>query len=80
MHMDGRPCGYCGEPLPAGVDRRARQYRNDHFQTCEAAIAHRAGRQSAAVVSTRQTQVSRLTEAGFTQQQAYLLLEMFTPR
>lgn len=80
MHMDGRPCEYCGEPLPAGVDRRTRQYRGDHFQTCEAAIVHRAGRRLAAVVSTHQLQVARLAEAGFTRQQAYLLLEMFTPR
>lgn len=78
--MDGRPCEYCGEPLPAGVDRRTRQYRSYHFQDCKAAIAHRAGRRLAAVVSTHQLQVTRLTEAGFTQQQADLLLEMFTPR
>lgn len=80
MEMNGAPCEYCGEPLPAGVDRRTRQYRGDHFQSCEAAIAYRAGRRLAAVVSTHQLHVSRLTEAGFTRQQAVLLLEMFTPR
>lgn len=32
--MSTKPCEYCGHVLPLGVDKRTRQIRSAHFDSC----------------------------------------------
>lgn len=34
MTVHNKPCEYCGQTLPVGVDKRTRQIRSAHFASC----------------------------------------------
>lgn len=39
--LSKKPCEYCGQDLPRGVDLRTRRIRSRHFAHCETRLAQR---------------------------------------
>ena len=72
-----KPCEYCGCDLPEGVDKSTRRIRSYHFSTCpkRSEIKDREARERRAE-KTRDTYY-RLTEAGFTEDQAVAIIELY---
>jgi hypothetical protein len=71
-----KSCEYCGASLPEAVDKESRRVRSFHFESCEARLhqKHTAARQ--VECDKLAHDLSRLTDVGFTDEQADVILSL----
>lgn len=74
---DRKPCEYCGEDLPEGVDKNTRRIRSHHFANCKVRQQIKEQEAQDEINDKADSMIDDLQNNGFTAEQAVTLVRLF---